>query len=134
MFHLAALSMLNPYCTGYSPAAPLYGGILQPAVAVAQYSKATAAGLARVKRSWASSTNAARERVQHEFSRWLGSLPPIFGKSWQTADPLDILTFMESVWLTRHAGTELPNGKGKVVAPSSVGGECLPLSSAPVIP
>jgi len=128
LFQQAQYSLLNPYATGYSPATPLYGGMLQPAVAVAQYSRATAAGLARVKRSWSTTTVAARERVQHEFTRWLNSLPAIFCKSWQTVDPLDIISFMESVWLTRHAGTQLPDGKGKVVAPSSLSGRCSPPS------
>lgn len=68
--------------------------------------------------------------MQHELSRWLAALPSIFCKSWWTLEPLDIICFLESVWIPNHAGAELPQGKGKVVAPSSLNGGCL-LSSLP---
>lgn len=133
----ASLSRLNPYATGLSPAVPLYGYVSSPAVALASYSQAAASGLGRVQRSWAPSTLAARERVQHEFTRWINSLPPVFDKSWMNAEPLDIITFCESVWLKHHGGTELPNSNVKAVAPSSLSGELqseLVLTTARCIP
>ena len=122
MFQTAQRSLAAPYAMGLRPALPLYGWVMTPAVGMAVYSTALAGGLGRVQRSWASTTVTARERVQHEFSRWLAGLPSIFGKTWSTVEPLDILTFMESVWVPNHGGTELPNGKGKVAAPSSISG------------
>lgn len=122
MFHHASQSMLNPYATGFLTAAPFYGCVLPPAVAVANYSQHLAAGLGRTQRSWASTTLRSRASVQQELSRWLASLPPIFAKTWYTLEPLDIICFMEAVWIPHHAGVDLPNGKGKVVAPSSLSG------------
>lgn len=124
LFSLAAQTMLHPWSTGFQSAAPLWGAPLQPAAATAMYSQSLASGLSRVQRSWSSKTLDSRGRVQRVMAGWLASLPPIFRKGWHNLEPLDIICFMESVWLPYHAGSELPNG-GKVVAPSSLSGGCL---------
>jgi hypothetical protein len=123
MFLHSQRSLLNPYATGLAVSAPLGGCVQQPAVALARYTTGLASGMGRVQRSWACSTLAARSRVQREFTGFLASQPANFGLNWSTAGPSDIIAFSETVWVPLHAGTELPHGKGKVVAPSSLSGE-----------
>ena len=124
MFQHAQRSLFNPWSTGIAAAPPLHGLVQQPAVALARYSTGLASGLGRASRSWAAGTLAQRERVQRSFSSFLSSQPALFGLNWHTVGPLDIIAFSETEWVPNHAGTDLPNGQGKVAAPSSVSGRC----------
>lgn len=116
-------ALFNPYAAGLRPAAPLRGAVLAPSAAAYHYALSLAKGPSRVQRSWASKTLSARARVQGELTSYLSSLPPALGKNWSTADPCDLICFMESAWLPHHAGSELPNGQGKLVSPTSVKGQ-----------
>ena len=54
-----------------------------------------------------------------ELDAWLSVLPALWGKTSMSCTPPDILAFLESSWLSKHAGTMLPVGS-KVASPSGV--------------
>ena len=48
-----------------------------------------------------------RDRTLQELEQWLSQLPASWGKSLMTCTPADIVTFLESHWLSAHATPRL---------------------------
>ena len=90
---------------------------LSPAAGLCLYQQGMAAAAARDACRWEAETISKRQRCAAEFLSFLQALPSAWGLSMQTARPLDIIMYSETVWRHQHQGSWLPDGS-KVASPS----------------
>ena len=76
-------------------------------------------GPARVSNVWEAATVQQRTKAMQELDSWLQQLPASWSKNLMTGE----VVYMESHWLSQHAGSTLPNG-AVIASPSGVS-QCL---------
>jgi len=96
---------------------------LDPSSAQLMFHQSLAQAQCRVLNVWEASTIQRRSKAMQELDTWLQQLPAAWGKTLMTCTPADLVVYLESHWLSQHAGTTLPNGC-TIASPSGVN-QCL---------
>ena len=84
------------------------------------YEEHLAGAGATMRRANEPDTVRRREAIGRELSSWLLSLPPSYPRDLMGVRPEDLLVFMRSYWLPRHAGSTLDGAEGPVASPQAV--------------
>ena len=109
---------LGAFCTPALPAARM-----DAASAQLMFQQGLTQGQARVSNVWEAATVQRHTKAMQELDSWLQQLPASWSKNLMTCTPADIVVYMESHWLSQHAGSTLPNG-AVIASPSGVS-QCL---------
>lgn len=85
--------------------------------ATALYQQGMLSAAARDSARWEAETIRKRMKVAQEFGSFLSVLPGQWGLTMETAGPIDVIVFSETVWAHHHKGSWLPDGS-RVASPS----------------
>eukprot|EP00798_Chlamydomonas_sp_ICE-L_P016039 gene16039-biopygen25035 len=95
-------------------------GPMSVSAAEALYSRGLEGAMAIMEHQVEPETLARRDAVGEEFAFWMARLPPPFPCDLRTARPEDIVCFMQTHWVQRHAGTKIPGIDRLLASPSGV--------------
>ena len=91
--------------------------VLDHAQAQAMYNSGLDAAAAKAKASVSCQNQQRRFQLRAELSSFLASTP--YGKNLQNCNPVDLLVYLEEVYIPQHAGSQLENGR-VTAAPSTI--------------
>ena len=66
---------------------------------------------------WEADTTRKRAKATQEFCGFLSALPGEWAMTMETASPMEVIVFSETLWTHQHKGSWLPDGR-KVASPS----------------